>query len=187
MQPKRECGRFRGEPVYRRKHVLACRTAENWIRVGRVVKKDAKPVKWVKQRAVTLQKRRAMQAAVEEGFEPLQQGLYAEYQTEPYVPPPIENVSRTCCSLLIRRVSFRRTRTGTLTCTHRLCFRLALFTFHVSDTSRAEPDQQIKELQKWPRSWAFRSLRQWYVSRRSHNSSDFRPVSSSRSREPFRS
>ncbi|EKC98024.1 hypothetical protein A1Q2_07686 [Trichosporon asahii var. asahii CBS 8904] len=91
LQPKRECGRFRGEPVYRRKHVLACRTAENWIRVGRVVKKDAKPLKWVKQRAVTLQKRRAMQAAVEEGFEPLQQGLYAEYQTELYVPPPIEN------------------------------------------------------------------------------------------------
>lgn len=36
-----------------------------------------------------------MQAAVEEGFEPLQQGLYAEYQTELYVPPPIENVSHT--------------------------------------------------------------------------------------------
>lgn len=60
-----------------------------------MVKKDAKPLKWVKQRAVTLQKRRAMQAAVEEGFEPLQQGLYAEYQTELYVPPPIENVSHT--------------------------------------------------------------------------------------------
>jgi xeroderma pigmentosum group C-complementing protein len=38
IQPKREIGRFRGEPVYRRQNVLSCKTAENWMRIGRKVK-----------------------------------------------------------------------------------------------------------------------------------------------------
>lgn len=91
--PKREVGRFKGEPVYRRQNVLSCRTAENWMRIGRQVKPGQEPLKWVKQRAVTLNKRRAQELAAQEGDEPLQQGLYSEVQTQLYKPPPIVDVS----------------------------------------------------------------------------------------------
>ena len=90
--PKREVGRFKGELVYRRGNVLSCKTAENWMRMGRRVKDKQEPLKWVKQRAVTLQKRRAQELAVQEGQDPIQQGLYAESQTEVYRPPPIVDV-----------------------------------------------------------------------------------------------
>ncbi|BEI91040.1 uncharacterized protein CcaverHIS019_0311100 [Cutaneotrichosporon cavernicola] len=89
IQPKREVGRFKGEPVYRRANVLSCRTAENWMRVGRRVKERQEPMKWIKQRAVTIQKRRAQELAMQETGEAIQQGLYAENQTELYIPPPI--------------------------------------------------------------------------------------------------
>ncbi|WWC71011.1 uncharacterized protein I206_104964 [Kwoniella pini CBS 10737] len=91
IQPKREIGRFRGEAVYRRANVVQCKTAETWMRVGRRVKDKQEPLKWVKQRAVTLQKRRAQELAVQETGEAIQQGLYAEYQTELYTPPPIKD------------------------------------------------------------------------------------------------
>ncbi|KAK4687165.1 xeroderma pigmentosum group C-complementing protein, partial [Tremellales sp. Uapishka_1] len=89
IQPKREVGRFKGEPVYRRANVLSCKTSENWMRMGRRVKAKEEPMKWVKQRAVTLNKRRAQELAIQEGQEPMQQGLYSETQTEIYRPPPI--------------------------------------------------------------------------------------------------
>lgn len=79
--------------MYRRAHVLSCKTAENWMRMGRRVRDKQEPMKWVKQRAVTLQKRRAQELAVQEGQEPIQQGLYSIAQTEIYRPPPIVNVS----------------------------------------------------------------------------------------------
>ncbi len=93
IQPKREVGRFRGEPVYRRANVLSCKTPENWMRIGRKIKPREEAMKWVKQNAVTIDKRRAAALAAEEGQEPIQQGLYAEHQTELYRPPPIKNVS----------------------------------------------------------------------------------------------
>ena len=90
--PKKEIGRFRGEPVFRRANVLSCKTAENWMRSGRRVKKGQEPMKWVKQRAVTLQKRRAQELSMQESGEAIQQGLYAETQTEVYRPPSIKDV-----------------------------------------------------------------------------------------------
>lgn len=94
IQPKREVGRFKGEPVYRRGNVLSCKTAENWMRIGRRVRDKQEPLKWVKQRAVTIQKRRAQELAVQEGQDPIQQGLYSQAQTELYRPPPIVDVRR---------------------------------------------------------------------------------------------
>lgn len=91
--PKKEVGKFRGEPVYRRANVVSCKTAENWMRIGRKIRPREEPLKWVKQRAVTLDRRRAQELAIQEGHEPLQQGLYAEWQTEVYRPPPIKDVS----------------------------------------------------------------------------------------------
>jgi xeroderma pigmentosum group C-complementing protein len=90
--PKREVGRFKGEAVYRRSSVVSCKTPENWMRIGRIVKAGQEPLKWVKQRAVTLDRRRAQELANLEGKEPIQQGLYAEWQTQIFTPPPIENV-----------------------------------------------------------------------------------------------
>jgi xeroderma pigmentosum group C-complementing protein len=63
------------------------------MRIGRIVKPRQEPLKWVKQRAVTLDRRRAQELANIEGKDPIQQGLYAEWQTEIFTPPPIENVS----------------------------------------------------------------------------------------------
>lgn len=83
-------GRFKGEAVFRRSSVQNCKTAENWMRSGRKIKEGQEPLKWVKQRAVTLQKRRAQELAKQEGEE-VTQGLYAEWQTEIYRPPPIRD------------------------------------------------------------------------------------------------
>lgn len=93
ITPKKEIGRFRGEPVFRRHNVVACKTAETWMRIGRRVKDRQEPLKWVKQRAVTLQKRRAQELSMQESGESIQQGLYAEWQTEIYRPPAIKDVS----------------------------------------------------------------------------------------------
>ncbi|KAL5524625.1 hypothetical protein ACEPAF_9765 [Sanghuangporus sanghuang] len=88
--PKAEIGKFRGESVYPRSNVITLKTAENWMRVGRRVKEGAQALKWVKQRAVTVHRRRAMELAQQEGDEMLQ-GLYSEAQTEQYIPDPVAN------------------------------------------------------------------------------------------------
>ncbi|KAL5501487.1 hypothetical protein ACEPAH_8747 [Sanghuangporus vaninii] len=90
--PKAEIGKFRGEAVYPRSNVITLKTAENWMRVGRRVKEGAQALKWVKQRAVTVHRRRAMELAQQEGDEMLQ-GLYSEAQTEQYIPDPVVNAS----------------------------------------------------------------------------------------------
>ncbi|KAL5520128.1 hypothetical protein ACEPAG_1788 [Sanghuangporus baumii] len=90
--PKAEIGKFRGESVYPRSNVITLKTAENWMRVGRRVKEGAQALKWVKQRAVTVHRRRAMELAQQEGDEMLQ-GLYSEAQTELFVPDPVVNAS----------------------------------------------------------------------------------------------
>ncbi|KAI0373881.1 Rad4-domain-containing protein [Pilatotrama ljubarskyi] len=61
VDPPTELGKFRGEPVYPRANVLTLKTAENWMRQGRKVREGAQPLKWVKQRAVTVNKKRAIE------------------------------------------------------------------------------------------------------------------------------
>ncbi|GBE85109.1 Rad4-domain-containing protein [Sparassis crispa] len=106
IHPLREIGKFRGEPVYSRSAVLSLKTAENWMRQGRKVREGCQPMKWVKQRAMTVNKKRAIEMALAEqkdkhaaaeedggdGFASeggVMQGLYAENQTELYVPNPV--------------------------------------------------------------------------------------------------
>ncbi|KAH9841395.1 Rad4-domain-containing protein [Rhodofomes roseus] len=106
IYPLAELGKFRGEPVYSRSSVLQLKAAENWMRQGRKVKEGAQPMKWVKQRAMTVNKQRAIELALSEkrdrdlqnarenteGFaseDGVMQGLYAEHQTELYRPDPI--------------------------------------------------------------------------------------------------
>ena len=64
VDPPVELGKFRGEPVYPRGNVLQLKTAENWMRQGRTVISGAQPLKWVKQRAVTVNKKRAIELAL---------------------------------------------------------------------------------------------------------------------------
>ncbi|KAM5533626.1 hypothetical protein V8D89_012739 [Ganoderma adspersum] len=64
IDPPVELGKFRGEPVYPRGNVLQLKTAENWMRQGRTVISGAQPLKWVKQRAVTVNKKRAIEMAL---------------------------------------------------------------------------------------------------------------------------
>ena len=90
--PRKEIGKFKGDPVFPRSNVIPLKAAENWIRIGRRVKEGAQAMKWVKQRAVTIHRRRAMEAAQQEGDEMLQ-GLYSLNQTELYVPDPVVDVS----------------------------------------------------------------------------------------------
>ena len=71
------------------------------MRVGRKVKHGQDPMKWVKQRAMTLNRRREVELAKQNGEEQMQ-GLYAEWQTEVFTPPPIVNVSTADAGNLAR-------------------------------------------------------------------------------------
>ncbi|CCM04912.1 uncharacterized protein FIBRA_07109 [Fibroporia radiculosa] len=105
IHPLVELGKFRGEAVYPRSSVVALKTAENWMRQGRTVREGAQPMKWVKQRAMTVNKQRAIEMALAEGKsredqpgsegfasqDGVMQGMYAESQTVLYTPDPVVN------------------------------------------------------------------------------------------------
>jgi Rad4 beta-hairpin domain 2/Rad4 beta-hairpin domain 1 len=99
-QDAHEIGKFRGEPVYSRSQVLQLKAAENWMRHGRVVREGEQPLKYVKQRAATINRRRELEIRAEtEGANSggaVMQGLYAEEQTEVYTPPPVIDVRSSC-------------------------------------------------------------------------------------------
>jgi hypothetical protein len=141
-----ELGKFRGEPVYSRSQVLHLKAAENWMRHGRVVRAGEQPLKYVKQRAVTVNRRRELEIRADaegaNGSGDVMQGLYSEAQTERYIPPPVIDVRPSftppwfCEEQGIDlfdkcRERFRRTISGTSISTRRLCFLLELRTSHV--------------------------------------------------------
>ncbi|KAF1946058.1 Rad4-domain-containing protein [Clathrospora elynae] len=76
------------EPIYRRANVHMVRSADKWYRMGRDVKFGEQPLKYAKPK----KGRRSsigpdMDAA--EQVDEVGVGLYAEFQTELYVPPPV--------------------------------------------------------------------------------------------------
>ncbi|KAE8387540.1 Rad4 transglutaminase-like domain-containing protein [Aspergillus alliaceus] len=79
------------EKVYRRSDVLKCLSAESWHKEGRQIKKGEAPLKRVPIRAVTLLRKREVDELERETGEKPKQGLYAKYQTEYIIPPPIHN------------------------------------------------------------------------------------------------
>jgi xeroderma pigmentosum group C-complementing protein len=105
-QDAHELGKFRGESVYSRSQVLQLKAAENWMRHGRVVRAGEQPLKYVKQRAATLNRRRELEIRADaegaNGGNGVMQGLYSEVQTERYIPPPVVDV----------RSPFLRSQTG---------------------------------------------------------------------------
>lgn len=85
-------GHIKGEKIFPRSCVKPVHTAETWMKQGKVIKDGEQPIKHVNARAVTAEKKRAQELARLEG-ETLQVGCYGEWQTTPYVPPPVVDVS----------------------------------------------------------------------------------------------
>jgi xeroderma pigmentosum group C-complementing protein len=77
------------ENVFRRADVLKCMSAESWHKEGRRPRKGEMPLKRVPIRAVTLMRKREVEELQRETGEKPLQGLYARYQTEFIIPPPI--------------------------------------------------------------------------------------------------
>ncbi|KAI4661035.1 uncharacterized protein J4E79_005603 [Alternaria viburni] len=76
------------EPIYRRTNVHLVRTADKWYRMGRDVKVGEQPLK----RAKPKKGRRSSIGAdmdVDEQVDEVGAGLFAEFQTELYIPPPV--------------------------------------------------------------------------------------------------
>lgn len=76
------------EPIYRRTNVHVVRTADKWYRMGRDVKFGEQPLKRAKPKKG---RRISIDADVdaEEEADEVGAGLFAEFQTELYVPPPV--------------------------------------------------------------------------------------------------
>jgi xeroderma pigmentosum group C-complementing protein len=93
MYPKQPIlGKIRGETIYPRECVKNVSTADTFRKLGREIIEGEQPLKMVKANAVTIEKRRLLERAKQEGHEMLVP-CYGEWQTKPYVPPPVIDVS----------------------------------------------------------------------------------------------
>ncbi|CEL52113.1 DNA repair protein rhp42 OS=Schizosaccharomyces pombe (strain 972 / ATCC 24843) GN=rhp42 PE=3 SV=1 [Rhizoctonia solani AG-1 IB] len=88
IHPRTEIAHFRGEPVFPRRNVLSLKPAEGWMRQGRVLRPGMQPIKMVKARASTIRKKRELEVRREDDGE-VMVGMYAEWETELYRPPPV--------------------------------------------------------------------------------------------------
>ncbi|KAA1096428.1 hypothetical protein PGT21_016568 [Puccinia graminis f. sp. tritici] len=89
IYPKRPIGTFRGDSVYPRSSVIVCKSTETYMREGKRVKGGENPLKMVKPRAVTINRKRETELLKMDGQPVPLQGLFAEWQTELLIPPPI--------------------------------------------------------------------------------------------------
>ncbi|KAK8152586.1 hypothetical protein IWX90DRAFT_445712 [Phyllosticta citrichinensis] len=103
IHPRREVGqvnlgsaaRTNLAPIYRRRDVHTLKSADKWFRVGRTVKAGEQPLKHGKPRkGVFTVDREDMAAEVDADDEPAGVALYAAFQTEPYVAPPVSPSGR---------------------------------------------------------------------------------------------
>ncbi|PGH03708.1 hypothetical protein AJ79_07290 [Helicocarpus griseus UAMH5409] len=83
--------KMKEEKVYKRTDIEKCLSAESWHKEGRQIKVGEAPLKLVPVRAVTLTRKREIEEAERESGEKQLQGLYALYQTEYIIPPPIRD------------------------------------------------------------------------------------------------
>lgn len=91
VHPPHRVGTFQGEPVYLRANVIKLLSARQWYNLGRVVKTNEVPLKWARQRLyTTMSKRLEEQARASSGDEAME-ALFAQFQTELYVPPAVCN------------------------------------------------------------------------------------------------
>lgn len=78
----------RMEPIYRRKNVHTVRSADKWYRMGRDVLAGEQPLKHAKPKKGRLPSIGPDERAEDQGEE-VGAALYAEFQTEIYIPPPV--------------------------------------------------------------------------------------------------
>ena len=78
----------RMEPIYRRKNVHTVRSADKWYRMGRDVIPGEQPLKHAKPKKGRLPSI-GPDERVEDQGEEVGAALYAEFQTEVYIPPPV--------------------------------------------------------------------------------------------------
>ncbi|OJD17443.1 hypothetical protein AJ78_02468 [Emergomyces pasteurianus Ep9510] len=83
--------KIKEDKVYKRSDVVKCLSAESWHKEGRKIKIGEAPLKLVPIRAVTLTRKREVEEAERESGEKQKQGLYALFQTEYIIPPPIKD------------------------------------------------------------------------------------------------
>ena len=89
IHPPHRVGTFQGQPVYLRAHVIQLRSVRQWYNVGRDVKPGEEPLKWTKQRSYTTTGKRLEEQVRATTGEDVVEGLYAEFQTRIYSPPPV--------------------------------------------------------------------------------------------------
>lgn len=68
------------EKVYSKDDIAICKTVESWYREGKVIREGEQPLKRVRSRAATLNRKREIEEAKKDG-ETIMQGLYSEDQT----------------------------------------------------------------------------------------------------------
>ncbi|KAK9363464.1 hypothetical protein V1504DRAFT_495562 [Lipomyces starkeyi] len=99
IYPKVPCGAISAgrsksnetEPIYRRRDVKFLRSATQWYKIGRQVKIGEQPLKHSKKRSLP-KSRSGMLSDEDDGIEEDEEvALYADFQTELYVPPPVIN------------------------------------------------------------------------------------------------
>ncbi|KAK9377943.1 uncharacterized protein V1513DRAFT_435670 [Lipomyces chichibuensis] len=99
IYPKVPCGAISAgrsksnetEPIYRRRDVKLLRSAMQWYKIGRQVKIGEQPMKHIKKRSLP-KSRSGMLSDEDDGIEEDEEvALYADFQTELYIPPPVIN------------------------------------------------------------------------------------------------
>ncbi|CEP16952.1 hypothetical protein [Parasitella parasitica] len=83
-------GSIRGEKIYPRSNVKTVNTAVNFRKQGKQIKTGEQPIKMVNANVFTIEKKRLQEQAKQDGY-PLSVACYGEWQTEPYIPPPVIN------------------------------------------------------------------------------------------------
>jgi xeroderma pigmentosum group C-complementing protein len=77
------------EPIYRRKDVHIVRSADKWYRLGRDVKDGEQPLKHAKPKKGRRLSLPPPDMDIDDQHEEIGAGLYAPFQTELYIPPPV--------------------------------------------------------------------------------------------------
>ncbi|KAK9240707.1 hypothetical protein V1525DRAFT_180526 [Lipomyces kononenkoae] len=80
------------ESIYRRSDVKSLRSATQWYKIGRQLKIGEQPMKHIRKRSLP-KSRSTMRSDEDDGVEEEDDevALYADFQTELYVPPPVIN------------------------------------------------------------------------------------------------
>jgi len=91
-------GYIRNEAIYPRSNIRPVNTKEYWIRQGLSIKEGSEAAKYVKSKVYTIKKKRMIEfskqnAVLNKDFNLGDEmvPLYGDWQTEPYVSPPVKN------------------------------------------------------------------------------------------------